>query len=432
MATSAAALVDQLSRHFEALAPHVSDTLNSPSLTKGLVTAFVGYLALVRVLRFKRYRDIHKKYQKKYEDRTLTPEEAQKVMFVSCGYDMPLVLNYSLAFALFKTYAIPSISRLLSATKQLKSSETISKRYADTELMIATWVGCPISGHTKDDKSDEFDPRAMISLARVNQLHSKYNISNGDFLYTLILFAQEPATWARKYGWRELSPLEEYAYCIFWVEIGKRMGIQDIPGTPEEMRAWARAYEEEYMVPNIVNHEVAGYTTEELLYAVPTAFGIRDWVEGLTVCMLDEPVRKAMLKPAQPLYKHLIIWALLKPTAFFQKWFMLPRSDSNYRFPVAIEFNRKADGSINPRMHPKKYAVRPWYKPAPKTVFGKAWERFLVLAKWHSEVPKPSLRSDGYRLEEMGPLEIEKVGNLEALRDAEKLMGCPITGVFAR
>jgi hypothetical protein len=70
-------------------------------------------------------------------------------------------------------------------------------------------VGCPISEYNTEDKSGELDPRAMIALARVNYLHSKFNIvstilyicvpvlnifkSNGDFLYTLILFAVEPA-----------------------------------------------------------------------------------------------------------------------------------------------------------------------------------------------------------------------------------------------
>ena len=43
---------------------------------------------------------------KKYQDPTLTPEEAQRIVLVSTSYDMPLLLNYSLAFALFKTYAI--------------------------------------------------------------------------------------------------------------------------------------------------------------------------------------------------------------------------------------------------------------------------------------------------------------------------------------
>ncbi|KXN91328.1 hypothetical protein AN958_01303 [Leucoagaricus sp. SymC.cos] len=622
MTTATSSLVDHLAQFSSSLSPYVSDALKSSNPTRGLVTASVFYLVVARVLRFKRHKEIHRTYQKKYEDRTLTPEEAQKVMLVSSGYDMPLLLNCSLAFVLFKTYGLPSISKLLSATKQLKSSETVSRRYADTEvmistwvgcpisgyvtedksgeldpramialarvnylhskynisngdflytlilfavepatwarrLMISTWVGCPISGYVTEDKSGELDPRAMIALARVNYLHSKYNISNGDFLYTLILFAVEPATWARRYGWRALSPLEEYAYCIFWVEIGKRMGIKDIPETPEAMRAWAKAYEEEYMVSDPINKEVADYTTEELLYAVPTAFGIRDWFEGLivcmlddtayeeeyivsdpinkemadytteellyavptafgirdwfegltacmlddtvrkammkpeqplykhliiwsilkstafayeeeyivsdpinkemadytteellyavptafgirdwfeglTVCMLDDTVRKAMMKPEQPLYKHLIVWSILKSTAFVQKWLMLPRSDSNYRFPIKLELTRKADGSINPRMHPNKFAVRPWYRPEATTFLGNVWDRFLVLTKWHSHMPSPTLHSDGYRLEEMGPIPTEKLGNAVVLQAASELLGCPITGAFAR
>ena len=43
---------------------------------------------------------------KKYQDGMLTPEEAQCIILVLTSYDMPLLLNYSLAFALFKTYAI--------------------------------------------------------------------------------------------------------------------------------------------------------------------------------------------------------------------------------------------------------------------------------------------------------------------------------------
>jgi len=96
---------------------------------------------------------IHKKYTPAFEARTLTPEEAQDVVHVSTFYDMPTLLNYALAFALFKTYAIvrandistshksdffirswhwqPSISKILGATKEMSSKELISKRYAD-------------------------------------------------------------------------------------------------------------------------------------------------------------------------------------------------------------------------------------------------------------------------------------------------------------
>ena len=43
---------------------------------------------------------------KKYQDGTLTSEETQRIILVSTTSHMPLLLNYSLAFALFKTYAI--------------------------------------------------------------------------------------------------------------------------------------------------------------------------------------------------------------------------------------------------------------------------------------------------------------------------------------
>jgi len=64
--------------------------------------------------------------------------------------------------------------------------------------------------------------------------------SNDDYLYTLCLFMLEPGTWARKYGWRALSPLEEHAYYVFWKEIGHRMGIQDIPDSVGAVVAWSK------------------------------------------------------------------------------------------------------------------------------------------------------------------------------------------------
>ena len=112
-----------------------------------------GYLALARLLRWRRYNAIHWEYVKKYQDETLTPEEVQRIIIVSTSYDMPLLLNYSLAFALFKTYAIvrttltlhlraltvayqPSISKLLSMTGEFKLAETVSKRYAVVRLFL--------------------------------------------------------------------------------------------------------------------------------------------------------------------------------------------------------------------------------------------------------------------------------------------------------
>jgi hypothetical protein len=103
-------LFEEIVKIARSLVPYVSNIVKSVGIT-GILGALLGtYVVVVRVLRFKRYRLVHKKYQRKYEERTLTPEEAQEVMRVSTAYDMPMLLNYSLAFALFKTYAVVSPS----------------------------------------------------------------------------------------------------------------------------------------------------------------------------------------------------------------------------------------------------------------------------------------------------------------------------------
>jgi len=202
------------------------------------LTSFIGYLLLVRLLRWRRYNAMMKHYAGRRLE-SITPEEAQQIIHVSSMYDMPMVDYYALSFALFKTYAIPTISKILADTKEFNSKDLVSRRYADTEILIATWLNCPMSGRFDiNQKSEraEMDPRAMISVARVNWLHSRYPISNGDYLYTLSLFVLEPIRWAREYGWRPLSPLECQAFFVFWKEIGNRMNMKDIPETLEDLK----------------------------------------------------------------------------------------------------------------------------------------------------------------------------------------------------
>lgn len=51
--------------------------------------------------------------------------------------------------------------------------------------------------------------RAKIAIERLNEIHGKYQILNGDYLYTLSLFITQPIKWINRYGWRKLDPLEE-------------------------------------------------------------------------------------------------------------------------------------------------------------------------------------------------------------------------------
>ena len=203
----------------------VSSGLWSTVAALAILTSASGYLALVQLLRFSRLRKVEKKYGTRWTTTkdgkrklNVTPAEAQEIISLSLQYDLPGITRFSTAWALFKTYAIPSISEILVKSGQLSSSDVVARRYTDTGVLISTWVTCPIIGladtplEEKNVSEGEVDPRGAIAIARVNWLHSRWpNIKQEDYLYTLSLFILEPIRWASNYGWRALTPLEEEA-----------------------------------------------------------------------------------------------------------------------------------------------------------------------------------------------------------------------------
>ena len=49
------------------------------------------------------------------------------------------------------------------------------------------------------------------------------------------------------------------------------------------------------MVPDPINAEVASYTLDELLFAVPEGFGLKTFAQRNSICLLDDAVRVSML-----------------------------------------------------------------------------------------------------------------------------------------
>ncbi|KAJ4479168.1 hypothetical protein J3R30DRAFT_3657221 [Lentinula aciculospora] len=316
----------------------------------GTSAVISSYLYFARALRWRRYIAIHRKFGHKYESGLLTPEDAPEIMHVSSLYDMPALMNYALAFALFKIHAIVS-------------------RGGDTE-----------------------DPRAMIALARVA---FKVSYQKDDYLYTLALFTFEPAKWARLYGCRALSSMEEEAFYIFWVEIGQRMGIRDIPDSIKDFKQWVMEYESRVMVPAQTNHDVAVYTTEELLHAIPESFGLKIFCPRL-------------MQPELPAYLRAILRTILHTVGFVQGYLCLPRSDSNPGAPIDLPLPQDTTTTVYKtqsqellRMHPKWFQAVPWYMPEPRTFIGRIKNWVVVKMGLHDALPGPRLKSGGNRLEEM-------------------------------
>jgi hypothetical protein len=138
----------------------------------------------------------------------MTLQDAHSMQLALAELEFPTVFSVSVFFALFKTYGIPSISKLLVATGQLLDPETASKRAADTGVVITEVV------LNKPDSE-----RAISGIAFMNYLHGRYikagKISNDDMLYTLSLFVLEPIRWTAKYEWRGVTDFERCAMGVY-------------------------------------------------------------------------------------------------------------------------------------------------------------------------------------------------------------------------
>ena len=140
----------------------------------------------------------------------------QQISLHVSAYDFPWDTLQALSFALFRTYAVPSIGRLLDQTDEFTGR--VQKRYDDTGLLLEE-----IQRHGLDTT------RGRTAVRRINQMHAMYDISNDDLRYVLATFVVVPKRWMDDFGFRRLTPNEVAATTRYYLELGRHMNIKDLP-----------------------------------------------------------------------------------------------------------------------------------------------------------------------------------------------------------
>ncbi len=204
--------------------------------------------------------------------------EHQKIVFLSSCYDFPFDTTRALEFALFRTYGVPSISALLDKTGEFGNRG--QKRYDDTDIIISEMLE-----HGYDSE------RGKRALRRMNQMHHHFTIPNEDFLYVLSTFIFEPIRWNERFGWRRMSATERLGYFHFWREIGKRMGIKEIPEDYVEYEQFNREYEHTHYRFTEANQRVGAATREVFVRWFPRPFA--PLVRASIYALLDDPLIEA-------------------------------------------------------------------------------------------------------------------------------------------
>lgn len=242
-----------------------------------------------------------------------TPSTQQIVAHL-VGYEFPWDITRSLEFALLKTFCVPSISRLLAQTGEF--THRSQKRYDDTGLLIAE-----ITQWGYDHE------RGQAAIAQMNAIHSRFKISNTDFLYVLSTFIYEPIRWINQFAWRSLTVEEQTAAYSFWCVVGDRMKIPQIPASYEAFENFHDRYEAEHFRAADSNTEIAQATKALFLSWYPAP--LRPLIAPCTDSLLEPLMNQALDVPRSPHWLTQTIRQSLRARSYMAHLFP-PRQQPNF------------------------------------------------------------------------------------------------------
>jgi hypothetical protein len=209
----------------------------------------------------------------------------QRIVFLTFSQEFPWDAQRALEIALLRTFCVPSISRLLCATREFERRP--QKRYDDTEIIMSEIVE-----HGYDS------PRGASALRRMNQIHARFAIDNDDYRYVLSTFLLEPIRWIDRFGYRRTIESERDAMFHFWREVGRRMNIRDIPESLAAFERFSLAYERERFRYAETNRQIGAYSIG--LFSSWFPWPLRKLVPFGAYALLDAQARAAFGFPTPP------------------------------------------------------------------------------------------------------------------------------------
>jgi hypothetical protein len=210
---------------------------------------------------------------------TLDPErDYEEIYRLMIGHEFPWDMTQALSFALFRTYAVPSIGRLLDETGEFE--HRTQKRYDDTALLLDE----PAQHGLHSD-------RGRRAIRRINQMHGAYAISDEDMRYVLSTFVVTPKRWMDAYGWRPFSPGEVRASVRYYLDLGALMGIKDVPDDYQGFEELLDGYEAEHFAFDEGGRRVAD-ATMRLMQTFYPSVAARP-MEVFSRALMDDPLLTA-------------------------------------------------------------------------------------------------------------------------------------------
>lgn len=271
----------------------------------------------------------------------------------------------------------------------------VGKRYADTTVLVGEFL-----------VNDIDSERACIAINRMNWIHSRYGsqIHMDQMVYTLCLLICEALIWIDKYDWRKTTALEKHASWVFWYEVGQRMGLEGVPSSFEDCVSYIETFEFEKMAPSRDNALIAKGVFS--LYSSTMPSLLTPIVHAVLKAFMDERLSNAFELSTES-SKPFVLAALnmlLTLRKLVVRHLMLPRRST-------LQVFGEPDASGYRSM--VFWEIEPWYVVNKQ---GSSW-LYTVYARMFGFpiAGDPKFRPRGYKLEELGPKNLEAKGGQEIL-----------------
>jgi ER-bound oxygenase mpaB/B'/Rubber oxygenase, catalytic domain len=260
--------------------------------------------------------------------RTLDPDRDYHTIYrLTALYEFPFDVRMGLLLAFWRTFAVPSIAEVLAGTGE--TTRRTARRADDTGILMYELID-----HGLDH------PRGRAANRRLNQIHRHFPIRNDDYLYVLGTFVFVGLRWIDQHGWRDLCCHERQAAFNFYVELGRRMNIADIPRTLTAYAELFDSYERERFAYSAAAEDLMR-ATKGLLADLPRPLAASG--RQIADALLDEPLRTATGIPDPPATARAAVRAVLGTRAWLLRRAFPPRRRSIL------------DGGITAKTYPNGY-----------------------------------------------------------------------------
>lgn len=180
-------------------------------------------------------------------------------------------VGFQIAF--YRPEAVPRMALVLAGTGHLEANP--ARRSFDTAIIIFELI----HGGFESERGQK-----MVRLLRA--LHDRPDIYQEDLTYVLCALMVVPVRFIGRLGWRPILDVERAAAWRFWYELGKRIGVENLPESYVDAEAWFDLYESKNLASSPEGQQLTAFIMAVFEASVPGLF--KPYLPEITSALIDD------------------------------------------------------------------------------------------------------------------------------------------------